>query len=136
MTEVERLEQYAHDHDIQIIKAGVANHVALSCRYGGKAYIFLDTKRLQTEPEMIQALSHEIAHIETDSFSSSSDQFVPIGQMEQRTWKRVIEQYLPRYTLEAVMASCDGRVWEVAEELGVPESLVRRAVNYYATKYS
>lgn len=131
MTTLENLEQYAHDHKIKIIPTPIAGGTAMSSRFRGRKVIMIDYARIQTDAERVHALAHEIAHLESGALNGPYARHTPKGRLEHQAEARVIADLLPRCVLDAAIAAHSGRTWDVAEDLGVPESLVRRAVRYY-----
>lgn len=131
MTTLEKLEQYAHDHKIKIIPTPIAGGAAMSSRFRGRKVILIDYVRLQTSAERVRALAHEISHIESGAMNSSYTRFMPPGKLEHKAQVRMIERMLPKCLLYAAIAAHEGRMWEVAEELGMPEDTVRSAARHY-----
>lgn len=134
MTLLEQIEQYAHDKGIEVIQTSTVGIPAYSANFMGKSFVFVDYNRITTDRGRVDVLAHEIAHIEADALNSGHTHYVPPSKLEHQADVRVIRGMLPQCVLEDAVTACDGRLWEVAEELGVSESLVRKALKYYESK--
>lgn len=134
LEQLEALIQYATERDIEVVGQSVAGEPAMSIKYQDQAYAIVDFVKIERRPEQTVALCHELGHIETNSMRSLNEPFVPPGVNEYRAWKWTIKRLLPREKLQYTIAACDGRLWDVAEELDVTPALVERAIHYYQTK--
>lgn len=131
MTKLEELEQYAHERNIRIIPTQVNGQLAATARHNGEAVIFIDYERLGGDAYRVWALAHEVAHLEVNALNSGHTPFVPPEKNEYRATKWVIEHLLPNYELMARIAAYGGRLWEVAEDMEVPQFAVQQAAKYY-----
>lgn len=134
MTQYERLLQRAQDSDITVIPYPIAGQIAVSFRFRGESMIALDFNRLKTDAQRTEALAHELDHLERGTTQSKYTRFIPREKLEHQTDAHVIEALIPRHQLDDCLAFYDGRLWEVAEDFGLPESLVKKAIKYYQSK--
>ena len=128
MNQRENLEQYAFDRGIDIANHAAAGELGLVGRYKGTPFIMLDMARLDTDSEFAVVLSHELGHIETASLNSDS---TVDTKNEHRADKWAVNQLVPLDRLQAAVKSCQGQLWEIAEELGVTEDFVCKALKHY-----
>ena len=128
MNHAERLDQFAHDKDIDIDDWPIAGHTAMCFKIEGKPCIVIDRSKIETDSERAVVLGHEIGHAETESFNDGTPGDI---KNEYRANKWAFKNMLPLTDLESAMANCDGNMWEVAEELGFTEEFVRNAAKYY-----
>lgn len=131
MTFYEELEQYAQDQGIEVYDLRFQEVKSMAMKYGGKYSVALDLHRIPRSDERAEALAHELGHIQTHTLRSLTCAYDTAGRGEQRAWRWAIEHALPREKLESAVAACQGRVWEIAEELDLPESFIERALAHY-----
>ena len=134
MNLLEDLMQLAEDHDIYIHPYPVAGTLAMAFQIGCESAIAIDLERLETVSSQAVTLAHEIGHIETGSLNTLYDRFTPPGRYEYQAWRWAIRRLLPRTKLMRAIVDDGGRLWEVAEDLGVTEALIERAIEYYESK--
>ena len=120
MTKLESIYQFARDHNINIDHRALAGRLGLAIKDGDYIYVTLDTNRVKTSAQRTVILGHEVGHAKSGDFKSES---------EADKW--AIKHLLPREELVNSINNCEGRVWEMAEELDVTEDFVVKAMKYY-----
>lgn len=131
---VEALEEYAVEHDIYIHPHAVAGSLAIAFSARDESAVAIDYAKIETRAEQAVILVHEMGHIEADALNSARSPYDTEGRNERRAWKWAIRELLPVERLTEAVRSAQGRLWEVAEDLGVTQEFVERAIEYYRTQ--
>ena len=131
MSPYEQIMQYAHDHNIHIHPQAIAGMLAMAFRASGESVVAIDAGALDSGAAQAVALAHEIGHLETGTLRNTHSQYVPIGKDEHKAIAWSVKQLLPKRRLYAALDKCQGRTWEVAEELDLPQWFVNQAIEYY-----
>lgn len=106
---------------------------AVAIKLGDSWGVFLDERRTHTTAEEKVAVTHEWAHIVTNA-TYGLDAPPALRQMaEMIADRRQIEAVLPWRTLSRDLRR-GMQPWEIAEDEGVTEELVRQALDYYTQK--
>ena len=106
---------------------------AVAIKLGDSWGVFLDERRIHTTAEEKVAVTHEWAHIVTNA-TYGLDAPPALRQMaEMIADRRQIEAVLPWRTLSRDLRR-GMQPWEIAEDEGVTEELVRQALDYYTQK--
>lgn len=106
---------------------------AVAVKLGDAWGVFLDDRRILTTAEEKVAVTHEWAHIVTNA-TYGLDAPPALKQMaEMIADRRQIEAVLPWRTLSRDLRR-GMQAWEIAEDEGVTEELVRQALTYYTEK--
>jgi Domain of unknown function (DUF955). len=134
VSHVDALMQHAYDHDIFVYQHALAGVNAIAFQSQGEYVIAIDTKSIVTEAEQAVILAHELGHIERGALYNNLTPYETIDRCEHKAWTATIERLAPVRKLKAAIRSCGGRLWEVAEDLGVTEDLINRAIAHYRTK--
>lgn len=132
METLDKMRARAQRAGIEEFTASMENFPAISIKLNGKYRIGLDPEQLDTESEQCVAFTHELGHIVKSAMISDITQYETIGRLEHRAWKYAVHQLLPRKRLEQAVRSCQGRLWEVAEELRYPQHFIERALDFYS----
>lgn len=130
MTLKDQLEEFAYERGIDICDVRFREVRSMAMEYRGAYSIAMDLCQLLEEGERNAALLHELGHIETGTLHTLSAYDSP-SKGEYKAWKWAIQRALPEEKLTCAIVSCQGRLWEVAEELDVSQQLVERAVEHY-----
>ena len=134
MDPLDEMIQYADDHNIIVHPHSVAGSLAMTFQASERSAVAIDVKTIDTRAGQAIALAHEIGHIETGTLRNHHSQYTPESKDEHQADAWSIQKLLPRAKLGVMLTKCDGRVWETAEELGLPESFVELAIKFYETK--
>ena len=103
---------------------------AISLELNGSKFIGIDPSVLKSDYRERLVLAHELGHAATNAYYSAIDNPVNVKRMEHRATKWMIEKLIPKSTLAALLHP-DVTVFELAEELQVPEELIKKALFIY-----
>ena len=76
-------------------------------------------------------LSHELGHCLTGSFYSIHTAVDCRQRHENRADKWAVKKLIPVDELDAAIANGCTEIWELAEQFGVTEQFIRKAICYY-----
>lgn len=125
--------QYAVDHDIDVADCAVVGHPAICLRQGDDRMVAVDFRRIESDGDRAAILGHELGHLETGALNGAND-FTPPSKNERKATAWEIRKLIPKEELLIQMGNCQGRTWEIAEAMGLPEALVHLAIEYYRIK--
>lgn len=125
---IEDLYSLADDDGI-VVEHQLIGYPGLSVEWGNGA-ICIDPTTTPTAAEYKDVLAHELGHCETGSFYRRYSPYETKARMERKAKKWEILHLVPLEDLrEKVKEHRD--IWEIAEFFGVPEKLIREAVEFY-----
>jgi Zn-dependent peptidase ImmA (M78 family) len=96
-------------------------------------YIAMNTDKLKTYADETVHLAHELGHIETNSFYTVHSKFALRNKMEARADSWAIRHLIPWEKLKQAVGSSP-ELWELAEDFGVTNEFMLKALNYYKRK--
>lgn len=95
----------------------------------GKCFIGIDLRLTVAEEKV--CLAHELGHCETGSFYNIYSPFDVRVKHEHRADNWAIKKLVPKDELIAAVKRGCVEKWELAEEFGVTEEFMVKAVSYY-----
>ena len=125
------LYQLAEDNQIEVDYYPMHQAVSLSFPEG---WIAIDVDKLRDTAEEKACLAHELGHCLTGSFYNIYSSCDIRSKREARAQKWAIRHLIPPQALEEAVAAGFTQPWELAEYFGVPESFVREAEEWYASR--
>ena len=132
MTNLLSLYQTAEAEDIMVDCFDLNSREALSLMGDdGKCYIAIDPFKLQSESDELIKLAHEMGHCMTGAFYNCYSPLDLRQKHERRAEIWAIKKVLPEEDLYNMFRKGITEPWELAEELQLPESFVRKALSYY-----
>lgn len=131
MTDLLSLYRLAESEDITVDCFELNTREALSLVSDGKCYIAIDPFQLQSESDELIKLAHEMGHCLTGSFYNQWSPLDLRRKHERRADIWAIKKVLPKEDLYQMFRRGVTEPWELAEELQLPESFVRKALAYY-----
>ena len=112
------------DYPVEIADAST---IYLNKRYA----IFIDINQYQTAAEEFSALAHEYGHCATGATHSVCSSLDLIEKHEYKADKRAAHEFLKPDELQEAVEEGYTEPWELAEQFGVTEDFLRRAVYIY-----
>lgn len=97
----------------------------------GNCAIAIDPKKLQSETDERNKLTHELGHCCTGAFYNQYASCDSRQRHENRADKWAIELLIPVEELDDAVAKGCTEIWELAEHFQVSEEFIRKAVCYY-----
>ena len=127
----EALYELAEQQNISVFFGDFSAVGSMSLNYGENGVIGMDTSL--SGQEETEHLAHELGHCIRGAFYHPYELPAVREKMERKANAWAIQQLIPLSRLKAAMfPSCE--VWQIAEELGCSERLVRSAFEYYKEK--
>lgn len=96
-------------------------------RYG----IFLDVDKIRTVVQEYEAVTHEFAHIKTNTTYPLDASSLERRRAEVRASREQIRMVVPLPELRDALASGITSTWDLADHFGVSEKTIIRALDYY-----
>lgn len=132
------LEDYTKEKGIPIDNFFITGQKGMCVKYNGHYRIALNEKLLDGDLDRRLVLAHELGHCETDMLYYIQDLQNPLHNQNVRKAERVAtkksyEYLIPVEELKAAVKKTKD-VFELAEIFGVPETLLKAAVEYYRRK--
>ena len=97
----------------------------------GACYIGMDESVLDGSTQERVHLIHELGHCITGSFYNRYAAIDHRQRHENRADKWAIQRLIPPDKLDEAIAEGCTEIWELAEQFGVTEAFMRKAVCYY-----
>lgn len=107
------------------------NTDSTTIKAGGRFGVFLDTVRIRTGAQELDAASHEWAHIVSDATYGVNAPPDVVAKAETRATRTQIERVLPYREMLQAMKAGDTTAFALAEHFGITEDLVHKAYDYY-----
>ena len=104
---------------------------AATIEMGGRYGVFVDFEKLGSLAEYKAALAHELGHCATGCTHRVSSPYDLICRHEYKADRWAIQRYLPFEALQQAIWDGCAEPWQLAEQFGLPEKAVRRALHYY-----
>jgi hypothetical protein len=104
---------------------------AATMKMGAGHMLFIDYAQIETLSEELCVVAHEVGHVKTGSTHKIYSPIDLIQRHEYRADKWAANRLLPLGLLRR--AFCEGitEVWQLADEFGLTEDFVRRAIYVY-----
>ena len=128
---LDELYEFAEQHNIDVDWCLLKRAESLSVPlYDGFA-IAIDPTRVASRAEEKDKLGHEVGHCMTGSFYSRHAPLDERGRCEERANRWEINNVLPFDDLREAVRSGLTALNELAEHFCMPETFIRRALDYY-----
>ncbi len=128
MTKIERLLEYAESKGHEVIYDDLPEVKSISIK-DGVCFIGVDLHLTVAEENV--CLAHELGHCETGGFYCRYSPCEVREKYENRANNWAIKKLVPKDELIAAIKRGYVEKWELAEEFGVTEEFVVKAVSYY-----
>lgn len=97
----------------------------------GSCCIAVDPWKMHSLAEETVALAHELGHCETGSFYNQWAMLDVRQKHENRADKWAIRKLIPAAELDRVLREGHTELWDLAEQFGVTEDFMQKALWYY-----
>lgn len=129
----ERLEQVAYNESINISYSPIS--FAKSFIFSDPYYnIVIDRDQILTDLEEAVHLAHELGHYFTGCMYYRDSPLQTKGRCEYRANVWMVKAICPINKLKKAIASGSVSTWELAEEMNLPEDLIKQAIYIYQCK--
>lgn len=132
---MEEQEKYLEENNIILDHIKIKNkHTSgIYLNIEGQNFIGIDNRKLQTNIEKYCVIQHEIAHCELGAvYTLYSNDATQRSRIEYKTAKKVINEIIPLEQLQAfIRQHKPNYTCEIADEFGVTEELVKKALQIY-----
>ena len=130
--EITALYDFARQQNIEVIPFPMKENGSMSIQMeDGACIIGMDAGIRDGAAEERVHLGHELGHCVTGSFYSIHTAIDCRQRHENKADKWAIQALVPVEELDAAIASGCTEFWELAEQFGVTEDFIRKAVCYY-----
>ena len=126
-----KLFQEAQDSDIPIIYLSISENGSMCIQTDRRCYIGMDYGVLVDEASKRVHLAHELGHCKTGAFYNRWAARDVRQKHEHRADKWAIEQIVPVDALDEAVAEGHTELWDLAEQFGVTETFMKKAVCWY-----
>ena len=133
MTRLEKLEQTAYEHDIEIYECALPENKSVSIELDGAMAIGINPEQFANSAERLVHFAHEMGHCETGSFYRAYSPLQTREKCEYRAKVWAIKKLVPRKNLERAIRKGYMDLWELAEYFDVTPDFIRQAFDYYST---
>ena len=135
MTILDELYALADAEDIQVLCWDLPAARCLAVQHdGGGCSIGIDPMYIDSYEEEAELLAHELGHCVTGSFYNRASPLDVRQKHENHADYWMITHLAPADKLAHLMGQGQTEAWQLAESLGVSQSLVEKALRLYATK--
>lgn len=141
MTVVEELIQKLYDEGIETIEHPLLGSAKAACLLFNtfdedvtRKYIIVDEKKIDNSKEEFYEIAHEEMHLEypEETMYKLNEPYYIKKTKEMRCRKRMAKKYLPKENLFNLIYIEHLEVYEIADRLGITESLIRESLAYYS----
>lgn len=121
------------EEGVYLYNADTGDNLALTlCMTDKNKYgVFFDYKNFRDTYEEFLVLAHEYGHCKTGATHKLYSPFQLVKQHENRANRAAVYEFLP---VDKLLASIEGgctELWQIAENLDMPEQFVSLAINIY-----
>ena len=135
MTILHELHALADAEDIQVLCWDLPAARCLAVQHdGGGCSIGIDPMYIDSYEEEAELLAHELGHCITGSFYNRASPLDVRQKHENHADYWMITHLAPADKLARLMDQGQTEAWQLAESLGVSQSLVEKALRLYASK--
>lgn len=130
--DIAALYTLAEQENIEVLTFPMEENGSMSVMTdAGVCYIGMDESILDGGTQERVHLIHELGHCVTGSFYNRHAAIDHRQRHENRADKWAIQQLIPPDKLDDAIAAGCTEIWELAEQFGVTEAFMRKAVCYY-----
>lgn len=104
---------------------------AATLEMGGDYAMAVDFDNIDSLAEETVVVYHEAGHIMTGATHKVASSQDLIERHENKAWKWAVEHLISADELNSAVAAGHTEIWDLAEQFGVTEEFMRKAVCYY-----
>ncbi len=128
--ELNKLYNITDRENISVINFKMKNKAIIS-KVNKKYYIGLNYSKINNSREEKEILAEELGHYYCNAFYNINTDKTLIRKKEYRARKWAFKTLVPASTILTLQEEGCKYSYEIADELGVSEELVKQAYNYY-----
>ena len=121
----------AQDSNVSIIYLSIPETGSMCVQTDHQCYIGIDCDVLEKEADKRVRLAHELGHCKTGAFYNRWAARDVRQKHELRADKWAIERMIPVDELDEAVAGGHTELWDLAEQFGVTEMFMKKAVCWY-----
>ena len=126
------LYQEAEDAGIDVIWTDLTADQSMAIQFeDGSCAIGIDPWKMGTVAKETVSLGHELGHCSTGSFYNRYAKLDVRRKHENRADKWAIKRLVPVDALDEAVAEGHTELWDLAEQFGVTEAFMKKAVCWY-----
>lgn len=130
----EQLEQAAYNEGIDIDNYEISFAKSFIVDRPSGYYIAMDYSQIESVQEEATLLAHELGHYYTGYLYRKDTPLQTKGRCEYRANAWMVKILCPIDKLRIVLASGASQIWEIANNLMLPDDLVKQAIYVYKCK--
>lgn len=131
MTELSTLYQDATAMGVPIYQYDIGFAAAATIELQGKYAVMVDAPRIHSISGIKGVLAHELGHCATGCTHKVSSPYDLVSRHEYKANRWAVNRYLPFQALRGAVQGGLTEPWQLAEYFGLPESMIRWAIDYY-----
>lgn len=129
---IQDLYWIAEQENIEVIPFSIPVNGSMSIMNdNGHCYIGIDTATCDCNSQQRVKLAHELGHCITGSFYNRYATADCRQRHENRADKWAIQKLIPVEALDDAISNGSTEIWDLAEQFGVSEDFMRKAICYY-----
>lgn len=125
---------FAESKGIPVFYGNIPNTCSMSLCRGRKTYIAIDPSLIESSADGRVKIAHELGHCETSSFYTRNSPSDVMEKHEYRADKWAAHKLIPPDDIRRLIQEGYTEPWQMAEQLDVTESFVRRALYIYESE--
>ena len=127
---LEQLYQAAENENVEIVPRAMNENESFIIDINSHHFIAV-SKGIESQAKLITLLAHELGHYYTGYLYSADSPLQIRGRCEYRADAWAYKAMCPPERIRRAIKNSGGDLWEIAEELGLPEDFVAAAIEYY-----
>ena len=131
MTDLSTIYQDADALGVRIYPYEIGFADATTLEVGGRYAVMVDPARIGTICGLKGILAHELGHCATGCTHHVSSPYDLVARHEYKANRWAVQRYLPFARLKKAMQAGLTEPWQLAEYFGLPEGMIRWAIDYY-----
>lgn len=129
---LEKVTALAEKEGISIIEHELPHVVAAALK--DEKILAIDVEKISGIEMRVKITYHEVGHFCTESFYTVDVPLQTWGKCEAKADSWAIRQLCPVDKLKRIIKEGYRNIWEIAEEMGLPIDLIKKAIDYYTRK--
>lgn len=131
MEKLWELYENLHQSGVKCFTWPLDENQAMIIELSGKYALFMDFDQIPNQAQETAIVAHEAGHIATGCTHRVSSPLDLICRHEYRANKWAIHRLIPKDELYSYYSRGYTQPWEIAEQMGLPEGFIRKAMAFY-----